>query len=294
MIALIILMGIPYAGCSEKDPNVVVSDSINDDMASEFSLPTESFEDPDTLPDASSQTATETQGELSSLDNTKQGWGMGSRHFDEMNRPLSSLDFNEKYGKYDADFIKEDANKIYLTFDEGYESGYTDIILDTLKEKDVSAVFFVTYNYVLNNSELIQRMVDEGHVLGNHLSTHPSMPDLNEQECTEEIVRLDTLVQEDFNYKMYLIRPPMGQFSEKTLAIAQNLDYRTVFWSFAYKDWDTNSQPLESTALTKMNERLHNGAIYLLHAVSKTNANVLGDFIDQARDADYEFAKYEK
>jgi peptidoglycan-N-acetylmuramic acid deacetylase len=228
--------------------------------------------------------------QLDSLDNTKQGWGMG-KQVDNDNRPVSCKRFQDKYGKYDAIFIKENTKNIYLTFDEGYENGYTSKILDVLKEKKAPAVFFVTYDYVKRNPELVQRMIDEGHVVGNHSYTHPSMPTLSLSKASNEITALHNYVKENFNYTMTLFRPPMGEFSERTLALTQSLGYKSVFWSFAYVDWDTNKQMGFDQAYTKVVSCLHNGAVYLLHAVSKDNAEILGSFIDEAEKEGYQFEK---
>ena len=225
-----------------------------------------------------------------SLSNTVHGWGQG-KQFNEMNIPTSCTDFQQKYGKYNASFIKENCgNTIYLTFDEGYENGYTSTILDVLKEKNVPAVFFVTGDYVEASPELVERMIEEGHAVGNHTLTHPSMPLLSEEEMASEINELDSLVEEQFGYQMNLFRPPKGEFSEESLAVTQAQGYQSVFWSFAYADWDTNDQPNPEEAVKTLTERLHPGGIYLLHAVSSTNAEILGEFIDNARAAGYEFA----
>lgn len=229
--------------------------------------------------------------DISQLDNTKHGWGQGT-NFDDQNRPGSCLEFQEKFGKYDAVFIKENAEgKLYLTFDEGYENGYTAKILDTLKEKNVPAVFFVTYDYASKNPDLIKRMIDEGHVVGNHSYNHPSMPTVSLEKGEEEISKLHAYIKDTFGYEMTLFRPPMGEYSERTLALAQNLGYQSVFWSFAYADWDPKKQPEPGAALKKTVERVHNGAVYLLHAVSETNTQILGDFIDQVRAKGFSFEK---
>ncbi|SHI22960.1 peptidoglycan-N-acetylmuramic acid deacetylase [Sporobacter termitidis DSM 10068] len=228
--------------------------------------------------------------ELERLDNTKKGWGQG-KQVDDVNRPVSCTEFQNKYGKYDAIFIKDNAKQIYLTFDEGYENGYTSKILDVLKEKNVTAVFFVTYDYAKRNPELVQRMIGEGHVVGNHSYTHPSMPTLSLAKASDEITALHNYVKENFNYTMTLFRPPMGEFSERTLALTQSLGYKSVFWSFAYVDWDTSKQMGSDKAYTKVVGGLHNGAVYLLHAVSKDNAEILGSFIDEAGKKGYVFAK---
>ncbi len=228
--------------------------------------------------------------QLNALDNTKQGWGQG-KQVDADNRPVSCTNFQNRYEKYDTIFIEENTNKIYLTFDEGYENGYTSTILDVLKEKGVPAVFFVTYDYAKRNSELVQRMIDDGHVVGNHSYTHPSMPTVSLSKASNEITALHDYISDTFNYTMTLFRPPMGEFSERTLALTQSLGYKSVFWSFAYVDWDTHKQMGPDKAFTKVVSGLHNGAVYLLHAVSKDNAQILGSFIDEARKAGYQFEK---
>jgi len=234
--------------------------------------------------------------DISGLDNTPSGWGPGV-DFDTENRPSGAVTAQEQYGKYDADFVKlgeEENNKIYLTFDEGYENGYTPQILDVLKEKKVQAVFFVTLPYVKQQPELIRRMIDEGHIVGNHSVTHPSdgLPSQSVQQQKQELMELHQYMKDNFDYEMSLFRYPAGIFSEQSLALVQNLGYTSVFWSFAYKDWDPADQPDEKEALTKLKERLHPGAIYLLHAVSETNTNILGQFIDDTRAAGYEFVPY--
>ena len=225
-----------------------------------------------------------------SLSGQKVCWGVGSIKAGE--RPYSAVSYNEKYGSLGGRFIGEDNKNIYLTFDEGYENGYTADILDTLKEKKVSAVFFVTYDYVQKKPELVKRMINEGHIVGNHSWSHPSVPTCSDEGAKNEIMRLHNYVLENFNYKMTLFRFPMGEFSERTLAIAKNCGYESVFWSFAYVDWKTDNQPERSAALEKTTNCVHNGAIYLLHAVSKTNAEILGDFIDAIQNKGYTFSKY--
>lgn len=216
------------------------------------------------------------------------GWGQG-KNVDEKNRPTSCLEYNEKFGKYNAKFIAEDEKNIMLTFDEGYENGYTGKILDTLKEKDVKAIFYVTYDYANRNKELVQRIIDEGHILGNHGYGHYSMPTLTIEKSKQEIIKLHEYIKQEFNYEMTSFRPPKGEYSERDLAIVQSLGYETVFWSFAYKDWDEKQSVGKDVALDKMVKSAHNGAIYLLHAVSKDNSEVLGDFIDNMKTEGYTF-----
>lgn len=228
-----------------------------------------------------------TMAEIEALDNTKQGFGSGVI-FDADGRPVGSTSMQSKYNSYDAYYIGENINQIYLTFDEGYEKGFTPAILDTLLEKQVQAVFFITYDYAKGNPELVQRMIDEGHVVGNHSTKHPSMPTRTVEEGMNEIATLHNYIYENFGYKMWLFRPPMGEFSVRTLAYTQNIGYKSVFWSFAYVDWDVDNQPNKSIAFDKITSRTHNGAIILLHAVSQTNTEILGDLIDHWRASGYE------
>lgn len=230
---------------------------------------------------------------LAGLDNTSSGWGPGTRTNDE-GRPISPVSYQETYGQYDADFIKANTSKVYLTIDEGYENGYTSQILDVLKEKNCPAVFFVTLPYVKQNPELVQRMIDEGHIVGNHSVTHPSagMPSLSLEKQANELSQLHQYVKDNFDYDMYLFRYPAGIYSEQSLALVQQMGYRSVFWSFAYRDWVTDDQPDPTEALATLQKRTHPGAIYLLHAVSKTNTEIMGQFIDDTRAAGYEFAVY--
>jgi peptidoglycan-N-acetylmuramic acid deacetylase len=236
--------------------------------------------------------------DYSSLDNTIQNWGQGVQ-FDDLNRPISAVEFQEKYYKLSADFVKTDAQEtktIYLTFDEGYENGYTSQILDILKEKKTSAVFFVTLPYAKENPDLIKRMIAEGHVVGNHSSSHPAngMPSLSIKEQQDDIMELHDYIKTNFdNYEMTLFRFPAGKFSEQSLAVVKDLGYRSVFWSFAHADWDPDNQPDETASLQKLVDRLHPGAIYLLHAVSKTDTDILGEFIEQAQSNGYTFQAYQ-
>jgi peptidoglycan-N-acetylmuramic acid deacetylase len=219
------------------------------------------------------------ENDFTHLPNNKIGWGLGSE-VDEKNRPLDAVRANQDYGSFGAAFIGEREPVIYLTFDEGYENGYTDEILDVLKSRKARATFFVTYDYCTKVPGLVQRMIDEGHTIGNHTTKHPSLPDLSVKEIGEEISTLHEHVKAAFNYEMNLIRPPMGEFSQRSLAVAQDLGYTSVFWSFAYMDWNVNNQPCSNESLAKVKNATHPGAIVLLHAVSSTNAQILGEVID--------------
>ena len=183
----------------------------------------------------------------------------------------------------------QDKKILYLTFDEGYEAGYTEKILKTLKENKVKATFFITAHYVNTQPDLIKQMIDEGHIIGNHTVNHKSMPSLTEEKIRQEIMELHQVIQEKFNYEMKYLRPPKGEFSEKTLQVTNQLGYKTVMWSFAYEDWEENNQPNEQKAKKKILDNLHNGEVMLLHGNSKTNTNILNDIIKEAKSMGYEF-----
>ena len=231
------------------------------------------------------------RSELEAMSTKVNGWGLGP-HTDDKNRPIDATKAQDKYGKYDAYYIGPDNGKIYLTFDEGYENGYTSRILDVLKEKNVKAVFFITMPYAKSEPELVQRMIDEGHVVGNHSVKHKSMPTLSIDKMISEVMDLHEYVKEHFGYEMTLFRPPMGEFSQQSLAVLQNLGYKTVEWSFAYYDYDPADQPDPAKALKKVTEAAHSGGIFLLHAVSKTNTDILGDVIDEFRHQGLEVALF--
>ncbi len=217
---------------------------------------------------------------VSTLSGEKIAYGMGNEVNSE-NRPVGAVTAQEQYGELGGLFIGEaEQKRLWLTFDEGYENGYTAEILDTLKAKNTKAVFFVTLDYCEKNPDLIRRMISEGHTVGNHTANHPSLPECSEEELYSELSTLHDYVKDNFGYEMYVMRPPMGEFSEKVLAAAKELGYTTVLWSFAYPDWDVNSQPAKSAAYERITSKTHNGAIYLLHAVSETNTAILGDVID--------------
>lgn len=231
--------------------------------------------------------------DINSLSTDGVYYGIGNTFDKTTNRP--NLAFYElKYGDYKVDFIQPESNYVWLTFNEILEYGNTDKILDTLKEKNVSAVFFITKNYAEKNPELIKRMIDEGHVLGNYTDTGEEIPGLSVNSLTTRMDVLYNYVYETYGYEMYLFRAPSGYFSEQALALAGQLGYRTVFWSYAYSDWDVNNQPEVSQALSNALNKAHGGAIYQLSGSSSTNRDMLGDFIDGIRSKGLEFAVYDK
>lgn len=229
---------------------------------------------------------------VESLDTANIGWGYGPSR-DEQNRPVDAVQNDELYAKYGAYFVQSGNNEkvIYLTMDEGYEYGYTPALLDTFKELDVKITFFVTLPFVEEHPDLVQRMIDEGHIVGNHSVNHPAdgLPSESIEEQKAEVTGVHDALKEKFDYESWLFRFPAGKFSEQSLAILSNLGYRSVFWSFAHYDYDVENQPDEAEALQKCLDSLHPGAIYLLHAVSETNTNNMKAFIEGARERGYTF-----
>lgn len=220
-------------------------------------------------------------------------YGIGNNVDPDTNRPEIGY-YTGLYGKFAVDFIQPDSGYVWLTFNEFSEAGNTEAMLDILKDRGVSAVFFVTLDYVRKNPEIVQRIIDEGHVLGNYTASGREITDLSVNDLTNEMDTLYNYVRDNYGYEMYLFRTPSGCFSEQALALAQSKGYRTVFWSFAYADWDAGNQPDLAEALENALNKVHGGAIYLLSGSSTTNRAMLGDMIDGIRSKGYEFATYQK
>lgn len=205
--------------------------------------------------------------------------------------PQGPKETSQLISKYSCYYLGDTSKKVlYLTFDEGYEAGYTVPILDVLKKHNVKAAFFVVKPYITSSPELIKRMVAEGHLVCNHSNHHPSMASIiDEEKFKKELSDVEDAFEIITQKKISkYFRPPMGKYSELSLQYTQNYGYKTIFWSFAYMDWIKNKQPSHEEAKNRIMQRTHNGGIMLLHAVSKTNAEILDDVITEWERQGYE------
>jgi len=221
-------------------------------------------------------------------------WGLSFRQ--EGAPPIGNAG-KDQLRQYQAAYIGNTSEKVlYLTFDAGYENGCTARILDTLKEKQVPAAFFLVGNYIQRSPDLVRRMAEEGHIVGNHTMHHYDMSKLSDKAAfSKELTDLETLYQETVGQELpKFYRPPQGIYSEENLKMAQELGYKTVFWSLAYVDWNNDAQPTKEAAFAKLLPRTHNGAVVLLHSTSKTNAEILGELIDKWKDMGYRFGTLEE
>ena len=194
---------------------------------------------------------------------------------------------------YDAAYLGNTNEKVlYLTFDSGYENGCTEKILDVLKKHNVPAAFFLVGNYIERNPDLVRRMVEEGHIVGNHTMHHKDMQKLSDlASFQKELEDLETLFKQTTGKDMpKYYRPPQGTYSKENLEMAKKLGYKPVFWSLAYVDWLSDSQPSDEQALGKLLPRTHNGAVVLLHSTSATNARILDELLTRWEQEGYRFA----
>lgn len=216
-------------------------------------------------------------------------WGLSFRQ--EGAPPIGNAG-KDQLRQYQAAYIGNVGEKVlYLTFDAGYENGCTAKILDTLKEKQVPAAFFLVGNYIRRSPDLVRRMVAEGHTVGNHTMHHYDMSRLSDKAAfSKELTDLEALYKETVGQELpKYYRPPQGIYSEENLKMAQELGYKTLFWSLAYVDWNNDAQPTREAAFAKLLPRTHNGAVVLLHSTSKTNAEILGELIDKWKAMGYRF-----
>lgn len=203
----------------------------------------------------------------------------------------------EDLKKYDAYYLGDTSQKvIYLTFDCGYENGYTEQILDALKKHDAPAAFFVVGHMIESAPDIVRRMAAEGHVVGNHTFHHPDMSSISQKEAFQkELDSLADLYQQTTGQPLsHFYRPPQGKYSEENLKQAQALGYKTIFWSLAYVDWNTDAQPSADQAYAKLLPRIHDGAIVLLHSTSRTNAEILDELLTKWEEMGYTFKSLEE
>lgn len=238
-------------------------------------------------------------GKISSILNTEaevletsaesSSWGLSFQ--EEGKRPVgnATIDDLKQYDSYYA--ADTDEKAIYLTFDCGYENGYTPAILDALKKHKVSATFFVVGNFITDQPELIKRMVKEGHTVGNHTFTHPNMSKISSKEAfSKELQQVEEAYQAITGEQMIkFYRPPQGIYSISNLKMAQEMGYHTFFWSLAYVDWYQDQQPTHEEAFQKLLSRIHPGAIVLLHSTSQTNAEILDELLTKWEELGYHF-----
>jgi len=184
---------------------------------------------------------------------------------------------------------------LYITFDAGFENGNTGQILDALKKHGVKATFFLVGNYLETQPELVKRMVEEGHIVGNHTYSHPDMSKIGDRDSfSAELQKNEELYRTVTGQEMpKLYRPPQGKFCESNLQMASDLGYTTVFWSLAYVDWYTEDQPTKEQAFGKLIPRIHNGAVVLLHSTSSTNAQILDELLTKWEELGYTFGDLE-
>jgi len=225
---------------------------------------------------------------LSSIDNKGFGWGFVKKKGEKPDIPTDTIDIFNKYNTY---YINpKEPKTLYLTFDEGYEAGYTGQILDILKKNNVKAAFFVTGDYFDRENELVKRMIDDGHIVGNHTEKHKNLHKLESPErIKDELNSLDEKFYNQFGTHMQYMRPPEGEYSQRVLATAYSEGYKTILWSFAYKDWLRNEVRGKEYAINQVVPYFHNGEIILLHAVSKDNSDALEDIINTAIEEGYSF-----
>ena len=223
-------------------------------------------------------------------------WGTGFTDIPEGGQPVGNATAAE-LKKYDAHYVgSADKKVIYLTFDCGYENGYTDAMLDALKKHNAPATFFVVGHYVESAPEQVKRMVAEGHTVGNHTYHHPDMSSISDlASFKKEVDDVANAFKELTGTDMAMYyRPPQGKYSTKNLEMAKELGYSTFFWSLAHVDWNVDKQPSHEEAMNKLTKRIHPGAIVLLHNTSKTNSEILDELLTKWEEMGYTFGTLEE
>lgn len=205
-------------------------------------------------------------------------------------RPYPGSMINNILNDTNSYYIGKDNKDIYLTFDCGYENGYTSSILDTLKSTNTPATFFITGHYLKSRTELVKRMADEGHIVGNHTYHHYSFNKISNDKILEEVISLEEEYKKLTGYTMpKFVRPPMGHASDNSLKMLSKNGFINVFWSLAYVDWNKDKFNGKDYAYSNVLDRIHNGAIILMHAVSRDNSEALKDIICDLKMKGYNF-----
>ncbi len=235
--------------------------------------------------------ATTTNADI--LSNDMLAWGFRrSKNHEQPVLDSQSLKVLNEYNGYSMG--NKESKKVYLTFDSGYEAGYTDKILEILKANDVTATFFITAHYLNTAQDLVMKMIKNGNTVGNHTVNHKCLVDLDDDQIKKEIMDLHIAVLEKTGYEMTYFRPPKGEFSSRVLNEVQALGYKTVLWSNAYDDWDASNQGRVEYGKNKVLDNMHNGAVILLHSTSEDNMNMLDSLIKEIKNMGYEFSSLDK
>jgi peptidoglycan-N-acetylmuramic acid deacetylase len=291
---LIILLIVLPAGCKDYKP---VNPAVNQDSTSNNQKPIKdapSPAEPVTTPEpAGDKDASHPTTIVTEPDRESYSWYFHPNSNHEI--PAVSTDVQAMLADYDAFYVlPNNENKIYLTFDEGYENGFTGRILDILKANNVRAAFFITGHYLKTQPELIKRMKNEGHLVCNHTANHPDLSTVSRDKFEQEINSLEDEYRQLTNLEMdKYLRPPMGIYSPGSLSYGREMGYRVVFWSMAFKDWDITAQPGAEFSYQYVINNIHPGAVILLHAVSQSNTEALDRIIKDLLAAGYKFATFD-
>lgn len=191
--------------------------------------------------------------------------------------------------------IGKDDNRIYLTFDCGYENGYTEAILDTLQQTDTKAIFFITGHYLKSSKDIVKRMIDEGHIIGNHTYSHKDFTKSTSTEILSDLKRLEDAFYDEFQIPMSkYVRPPRGEYNQMSQETLKNNGYTSLFWSLAYVDWNKDVYHGNHFSYDKVVSRIHNGAILLMHTVGKDNMMDLKDIIIELKAQGFIFSSVDE
>lgn len=291
ILILICVLSLMLFSCQKKD-------NTPENIQNEVKLQTPKKETSEEIDDSKTEETLNKSSTVdeNSLSNEEIHWGY--RPNKENKTPEIVENVNKLMSEYSSYYVGDTSSKkLYLTFDEGYENGFTGEILDILKANNVPAAFFVTKPYITKESNLIKRMVDEGHIVGNHTSTHPAMPSITDDSTkfNQEFIETENEFKKVTGKEMpKFFRPPMGRYSEKSLYMTERLGYKSVFWSFAHKDWEVDNQPSVEKTKEKVKGGMHNGCIILLHAVSESNTKALDSLLKELKADGYEFLSLDK